>query len=291
MGRKLGWVAVLLAAGVAVRAEAAPLGSPQAVRRALHASSASLDGDRCSGVLAESSELVLTARHCVGSEGQRVRVRFAAGFARGAWVVAIDDRADQAVLLLEGAVPLEPLSIARRPAIPGAVLYFEGNPSHPRFQSARLDRVGRCQSLPALPNALFTGIEGEPGDSGAPLVDGAGRVVGLVHGGARCHIATPADTLTRLIDRLLERESTQLAAARYPKGAERPRRRIFADSAAGVSPSRRAAARMFGFSPRQCRMSAISTFLTMRSSGTVVRESRLGGWRGRVAIGTSPSDT
>jgi S1-C subfamily serine protease len=289
MGQRLAWMAVLLAIGVPAGAEPDALGSPQGIRRALHASSASLDGDRCSGVLAESSELVLTARHCVGQEGDRVRVRFGAGFARGAWVVAIDERADQAVLLLESAVPLEPLTIARRPVIPGAVLYFEGNPSRPRFQTARLDRIGRCQSLPTLPNALFTGIEGTPGDSGAPLVDGAMRVVGLVHGGARCHIATPADTLGRLIDRLLERETAQLAGTRYP-GAESPSRRIFAESAAGVSPSRRAAARMLDISPRQCRMSAISTLRTMRSSGTLVREPRIGGVRGRVAMGKSPSD-
>jgi S1-C subfamily serine protease len=291
MGRMVAWMGVLLALGVPVGVGADPLGSPLGVRRALHESSASLDGDRCSGVLAESSELVLTARHCVGQGGDRVRVRFPAGFARGAWVVAIDERADQAVLLLESAVPLEPLTIARRPVIPGAVLYFEGNPSRPRFQSARLDRIGRCQSLPTLPNALFTGIEGEPGDSGAPLVDGAMQVVGLVHGGARCHIATPADTLGRLIDRLLERETPQVAAAPYAEGADSPSRRIFADSAAGVSPSRRAAPRMVAISPRQCRMSAISTFLTMRSSGTLVRESRIGGPRDRAAIGNSPVDT
>jgi len=54
-----------------------------------------------------------------------------------------------------------------------------------------------------LPNALFTTVHGVPGDSGAPLVDTAARIVGLVHGGAQCQIATPADTLARLIDRVL----------------------------------------------------------------------------------------
>ncbi len=70
------------------------------------------------------------------------------------------------------------------------------------FQSIADDifeRTGRCPSLPALGGALFTTIDGIPGDSGAAIVDGAIRVVGLVHGGAQCHIATPSDTLRRLI--------------------------------------------------------------------------------------------
>jgi hypothetical protein len=83
------------------------------------------------------------------------------------------------------------------------VLFFQGHPERPRFQQARLDRVGTCQSLPALPNALFTSIEGVPGDSGAPLVDGGARIVGLVHGGADCHIATPANTLATMLEDVL----------------------------------------------------------------------------------------
>jgi hypothetical protein len=45
-----------------------------------------------------------------------------------------------------------------------------------------------------------------PGDSGARLVDLLGEVVGLVHGGAKCRIATLGDRLARVIDRVLERE-------------------------------------------------------------------------------------
>ena len=40
---------------------------------------------------------------------------------------------------------------------------------------------------------MCTSIDGKPGDSGAPLVDLLGRVVGLVHGGVRCRIATPGE--------------------------------------------------------------------------------------------------
>jgi S1-C subfamily serine protease len=179
---------------------------PFGIRQALAAASVELEPVGCSGVLAESRQLVLTARHCVDDRARTLRVRLSTGELRTGWVVATDPVADQAVIFLEEPVRLEPLALARRRQIDGTVLYFEGNPKQPRFQEARLDRIGRCPSLPELPNALFTSINGKPGDSGAPVVDGLGRVVGLVHGGARCQIATPADTLGRLVDQVLQRE-------------------------------------------------------------------------------------
>src|SRR5438477_495958 len=167
------------------------------------------------GAVAENRQIIVTAKHCV--KGQTLRVRLSTGSERTAWVVAVNDASDQAILFLEEPADVEPLAIVRRRQIPGTVLYFEGNPERPRFQSARLDRVGRCPSLPDLPNALFTSIDGRPGDSGAPLLNGAAEIVGLVHGGARCHIATPADPLARLVDHVLGRgvvETTRGAPAR-----------------------------------------------------------------------------
>lgn len=187
--------------------------APPAVRRALHAASVQLEPVGCTGVLAEARDIVLTALHCIDDPTGPVGVRFTTGWTRTARVAATDPVADQAVLVLDAPVPIEPLLVVHRRQIPGTVLYFEGNPKEPRFQGARLDRIGRCESLPRLPNALFTGIEGRPGDSGAPLVDVAARVVGLVHGGARCHIATPADSLVRLLERVLERDGPRLTEA------------------------------------------------------------------------------
>lgn len=88
----------------------------------------------------------------------------------------------------------------------GTVLYFHGNPQRPGRQATRLDRIAPCPTLPHLSSALNTSIDGMPGDSGARLVDLLGEVVGLVHGGAKCRIATAGDRLARLIDRVLERE-------------------------------------------------------------------------------------
>ena len=190
------------------------------VRHALEAASVVVETTGCAGAVAESPQLVVTAKHCL--EGDRLRVRLSTGAHRIAWLIATNDATDQAVLFLEEPASVTPLALVRRRQIPGTVLYFEGNPSRPRFQSARLDRIGRCPSLPALPNALFTSIDGVPGDSGAPLVDAAARIVGLVHGGARCHIATPADSLARLVDHVLERDVAELTRTAVPTALHDP---------------------------------------------------------------------
>jgi S1-C subfamily serine protease len=203
----LAFVLLLAATPLAAAAPAGDL----AVRRALHAASVVVETTGCSGAVAESPQIIVTAKHCL--DGPTLRVRLSTGAVRTAWLVATNAATDQAVLFLEEPAGVEPLALVHRRQIPGTVLYFEGNPGHPRFQSARLDRIGQCPSLPDLPDALFTSIDGTPGDSGAPLVDGGARIVGLVHGGARCHIATPADALARLVDRVLERDIVELTRA------------------------------------------------------------------------------
>ena len=212
-------VTVVLAVLLASPLAAAPARSAfdtGALRTVLHEASVVV-GNGCAGVLTELPDLVFTALHCVDTR-ETHRVRFTTGATRTASVIAVDRAADQALLLLDEAVPIAPLSLARRPQIRGSILYFEGNPSRPRFQQVRLERSGTCPSLPHLPNALFTTIDGTPGDSGAPVVDAAGRVVGLVHGGARCHIVTPANTLRRLIERVFEVDGPLLTDARLRPG-------------------------------------------------------------------------
>jgi hypothetical protein len=191
---------------------------------ALHAASAVVNGG-CSGALIQDRDLVVTARHCV-RQSDTADVEFTNGDIRSGSVVAVDRAADQALLLLDEPVPIEPLLLAEQAPEPRSRLYFEGNPERPQFQEAELDRFGRCPSLPDLPNALFTTIEGQPGDSGAALVDRAARVVGLVHGGERCHIATPADALWRLLHRVFEWETsaTELASLAPRGGATHGRR-------------------------------------------------------------------
>jgi trypsin-like peptidase len=198
--------ALLVAVATASAAVANPPPVPPAVRRALAGATVEVLPAGCAGVVVESASLVATAGHCVRPGAAPLRVVLADGGERSAAVAAKDDVADQVVLRLDRPAPVAVLAVLGRTPIVGTVLYFHGNPRRPRWQAARLDRVAPCPSLPGLPNALHTSIDGTPGDSGAPLVDLLARVVGLVHGGARCRIATPGARLVRLIDAALERE-------------------------------------------------------------------------------------
>src|SRR5436309_12405786 len=122
---------------------AAPVyGGELAVRRALEAASVVVETTGCAGAIAGSPQIVVTAKHCL--KGDTLRVRLSTGAVRTAWLVATNEASDQAVLFLERPAGVEPLPLVRRAQIPGTVLYFEGNPARPRFQSARLARIGRC---------------------------------------------------------------------------------------------------------------------------------------------------
>lgn len=193
--RRLGPGLLVVVAALAARAD-----EPRTVRRLVEEATVRL-ASGCSGAVAERPQIIVTALHCV-DDRTSVDVRFASGAERTARVAATDVAADQAVLLLDEPARVTPLRIATRRQIPGTVLYYYGHPDRVAFQTARLDRIGQCPSLPALQNALFTSIAGKPGDSGAPLVNGEGAIVGLVHGGAACRIATPASTLLALVARV-----------------------------------------------------------------------------------------
>jgi S1-C subfamily serine protease len=195
-------IVLVLATAFPAAVGANPPAVPLVVRRALRESSVLVLPSECGGVLTASQALVATALHCIDRDAV-LRVRTSAGATLDARVEAVDADADQALLRLERPAGVPPLDLARRPPIDGTVVYFQGNPKRPRPQDARVDHRGRCESLPRLPDALFTSIRGSPGDSGSPLVDGAAQIVGLVHGGARCQIATPATRLARLVDRAL----------------------------------------------------------------------------------------
>ena len=197
-------VAIVLALLVASGADANPPPVPPTVRKMLAAATVLVLPSRCTGVVIETPWLIATAKHCI-DDGARLRVRIGR-VEYAAELVDEDAAADQVVLALDKSVPVEPLGLIRRLPIVGTVLYFRGNPERPRWQAARLDRIAPCANLPALPRALHTSIDGKPGDSGAPLIDLAGQVVGLVHGGPGCRIATPGDRLARLVDRVLHRQ-------------------------------------------------------------------------------------
>jgi hypothetical protein len=151
----------------------------------------------CAGSVVESPTQVLTAAHCVPDETQTLEV--VAGRRRIAAAVALIDRVgDTALLALEEPVAVEPLELALELPVPGDRILFVGRPDTTKKpQVAHVVRLGSCPSLPGVSDALFTSIQARPGDSGAPLVNDALRVVGVIHGGAACHIAASTASLAQ----------------------------------------------------------------------------------------------
>lgn len=157
----------------------------------------------CAGVVVEDGRHALTAAHCVHPLESRVDLSFFDGQRLGGTYVHVDRGRDVAIIRLDARAPVRGLEVADALPTPGEPLLFPGRNDRPGDgQEAVLERLGRCPSLPEVPAALFTTMRGRPGDSGAPLVDSHMRVVGLVHGGAACRIATPTAGVGTLVEEL-----------------------------------------------------------------------------------------
>jgi S1-C subfamily serine protease len=164
------------------------------------AATVTLEPGHCAGVVVEDGRHALTAAHCVQPHDMRVYVAFLDGRRLGGTYIHVDRGRDVAIIRLDARAEVRPLKVAQGLPAPGEPLVFAGRNDRPgEPQEATLERLDRCPSLPEVPAALFTTMRGRPGDSGAPLVDADMRVVGLVHGGAACRIATPTAGLGALV--------------------------------------------------------------------------------------------
>jgi S1-C subfamily serine protease len=153
----------------------------------------------CAGAIAHSRSQVVTAAHCVPEDVTDVDVELQDGEILDATIEHLDRDQDLALLRLPKEVEVEPLELSDETPRKGTRLLFVGRVDRPsRTQVLRIDRLARCPSLPNLESALFTSVHAKPGDSGAPLVDQSSRIVGLIHGGARCHIAAPTAPLAKI---------------------------------------------------------------------------------------------
>jgi S1-C subfamily serine protease len=169
----------------------------------VEAATVTLGEGHCAGVVVEDGRHALTAAHCVRPGEAQVDLTFQDGQQLGGTYVHVDRGRDVAIIRLDARAPVRPLDVADGLPTPGAPLVFAGRHDRPGApQDAMVERLGRCPSLPDVPAALFTTVRGRPGDSGAPLVDERMKVVGLVHGGAQCRIATPTAGLGPRVEEL-----------------------------------------------------------------------------------------
>ncbi|RKH08523.1 serine protease [Corallococcus sp. CA053C] len=181
------------------------------------AATVTLGDGHCAGVVVGAGRHVLTAAHCVAPTAGHELANFEDGRRLEGRYVFVDRGRDMALMELEAKAPVAPLEVAGALPAPGELLVFTGRFDRPgEPQQVMLERLGRCPSLPDVPAALFTSMHGIPGDSGAPLVDARMRVVGLVHGGARCSIAAPTADVAPEVQRLSREGPESLARSTPP---------------------------------------------------------------------------
>ncbi|MBL8615429.1 MAG: trypsin-like peptidase domain-containing protein [Deltaproteobacteria bacterium] len=140
----------------------------------------------CSGAVIDAQGTIATAYHCV-SGGQRPRVRLRDGTEHTGRTIAADPREDLALIAVpELAGVVTPLPMRRAPAQRGERVYGLGHPYAPAAQrSAPMDGVLLWSVSEGIISAVGarlvqTDAALNPGNSGGPVVDAEGRMLGVV---------------------------------------------------------------------------------------------------------------
>jgi serine protease DegQ len=171
-----------------------------------------------SGVVYRSDGLIVTNEHVVAEAGPGgVEVVLADGERLPAEVVASDTRSDLAVLRVDRE-GLPDARFAEEPPEVGEMVIAVGNPLG--FESSVSQGIisGLQRTLPvpgpqgqALVDLIQTDAALSPGNSGGPLVDGSGRVVGInvaiippQAGAVALGFAIPSTTVLNVVSQLLE---------------------------------------------------------------------------------------
>ena len=130
-----------------------------------------------SGVLVSSDGYVLTDQHVIGAAKQ-VRVRWADGVESVGEVVRSDAARDVALIKTDPR-GRDPLPLRLQSLRPGDTVYAIGAPLESRFQnSVTRGVVSAYRTIDGL-RYLQSDVTVNPGNSGGPLLDEQGRVVGL----------------------------------------------------------------------------------------------------------------
>jgi hypothetical protein len=154
----------------------------------------------CAGSVVETTSHVLTAAHCIPQGMTDLPVKLKDGREVTGKLEFLDEIRDLALLHLDQPATAVPLKLALDSPEPGERVQAFGRFDRTRkAQKARVQKLGRCPSLPGVDDAVFTTINAKPGDSGGPIVNGELEVVAVIHGGAACHIAAPVYPLTRVL--------------------------------------------------------------------------------------------
>jgi putative serine protease PepD len=143
--------------------------------------------DTGSGIVIDSSGLIVTNDHVVqGASKITVALDGEAEHTRTARVVGEDPSLDLAVLRIDpSGLTLHPLTLANSSSVEvGEAAYAIGNPFGLNWTLtsgivSALHRTIKAPDGTAIPNAIQTDAALNPGNSGGPLLDSAGEVIGI----------------------------------------------------------------------------------------------------------------
>lgn len=139
-----------------------------------------------SGYVVDGSGLVMTAAHVAVEAGNEIAARAANGRVYTGKVIAINPTNDMAIIKLRGfsgpaAVPAPPGCLAQNDLV-----FTLGRP-HAQSDTARIGKLeshhfGRAVAYGKFgyPDALVLRMNTQKGESGGPLFDGNGKLVGMV---------------------------------------------------------------------------------------------------------------
>ena len=172
------------------------------------------------------SNYVVTSFHVVSdvitdrSGRQRLVVQLRDGTLGGATVVGVDVDADVAVLKVDiDPNQLKPIPLASSKQLRvGQRAYAIGNPLGREYTLtggliSALDREIQSLNHRKIPGVIQTDAAVNPGNSGGPLLDSAGRLIGMIAAveGQNLGFAIPSDTLNFVVPQLISRGRVQKA--------------------------------------------------------------------------------
>ena len=139
-----------------------------------------------SGFLVDESGYVMTAAHVALGKGNEVMARAANGRVYGGKVIAINPANDMALIRLKGYAGRTTTPAKNQCVAPGSMVYSLGKP-HAQGDTAR---IGKLEAMSygrpvqygkfGYPDAMVLKMGTQKGESGGPVFDEQGKLVGMV---------------------------------------------------------------------------------------------------------------
>jgi S1-C subfamily serine protease len=169
-----------------------------------------------SGFLVSADGYLLTNRHVAAEKNCTFMCRFADGTQKSATVIAIDDVADIALLKIKSDKPFPYLQLAKSDEPPtGAECAALGFPVGHVMNYTMQVTAGTISSVsPADPYAVTLTAKITHGNSGGPLVDKYGNVIGVVSAGLTAYSETYGKALSAgQVRKFLDKNKDKLPVA------------------------------------------------------------------------------